>query len=63
MTGAINPDGSIDRVGNIDDKVSAAATFGANVIIVPETQEYRSKGILVIGASNIHEVLKYIVAS
>ena len=63
VTGAINPDGSIDRVGNIDDKVSAATTFGANVIIVPETQEYRSKGILVIGASNIQEVLKYVVAS
>lgn len=63
VTGTIKPDGSIGSVGSIEDKISAATGFGANVVLVPDSQEPQSSHILVIGVSNIEDVMKYLVVS
>ncbi len=38
MTGTINPDGSIGKVGGLIEKASASARFGANKFLVPPEQ-------------------------
>lgn len=40
MTGTINPDGSIGRVGNIIEKAIAVAKAGGKIFLVPEGQKY-----------------------
>jgi hypothetical protein len=63
VTGTIEPDGSIGSIGSVEDKVNAAIGFGASVVLVPEPQESRSSHILVIGVSDIDDVMKYLAAS
>jgi hypothetical protein len=63
VTGTIKPDGSISNVGGIEDKINAAAAFGAKMMLVPESQESKISGMLIVGVSNIKEVMKYLVVS
>jgi uncharacterized protein len=38
MTGTINPDGSVGRVGGIMEKADAAGKYGAKIFLVPDKQ-------------------------
>jgi len=57
LTGSISEDGTVGRVGSLGEKLVAAETFGAEVMLVPESQDFDSDRIDVIGVSNIHEVM------
>jgi predicted ATP-dependent protease len=63
VTGTIKPDGSVGSVGSVEDKIDAAAAFGASIMLVPKYQEPQSSHILVIGVSNIDDVMKYLAVS
>jgi uncharacterized protein len=63
VTGTINPNGSVGRVGSIAEKSEAALDFGANVLLVPEAQHFNSDKMIVVGVSDIDEVMKYLIAS
>lgn len=63
VTGTINPNGTVGRVGSIGEKTEAAMDFGANVLLVPESQEFESAQIVVVGVLDIEEVVKYLVVS
>ena len=63
VTGTIKPDGSISNVGGIEDKIDAAAAFGAKMMLVPESQESKISGMLIVGVSDMKEVMKYLVVS
>ena len=63
VTGTINPNGTVGRVGSIGEKTEAAMDFGANVLLVPESQEFESGRIVVIGVLDIDEVVKQLVVS
>jgi len=62
ITGTIKSDGTIGNVGGLDEKADAAADFGAEVILVPEAQEFDHDSISVIGVSDIDDVLRYLVS-
>ena len=61
ITGTIRNDGTIGNVGGLDEKADAAADFGAEIILVPKTQEFDHDSISVIGVSDIDDVLKYLL--
>ena len=63
VTGAINPNGSIGQVGSIGSKTDAAIGFGAHELLVPQSQEFKSSNIFVIGVSGIQQVMKYLTVS
>lgn len=62
VTGTINPNGTVGRVGSIGEKAEAALDFGANILLVPESQEFESGRIVVVGVLDIDEVIKYLIA-
>jgi uncharacterized protein len=61
VTGSINPNGTVGRVSSIDEKTEAALDVGASVLLVPESQEFDSNRIVVVGVLDIDEVVKYLV--
>lgn len=62
ITGTIKNDGTIGNVGALDEKVNAAADFGAQIILVPEAQAFDHNSISVIGVSDMNDVLRYLVS-
>ena len=62
VTGTIKPDGTIGSVGSLDAKTEAAIDFGAHVLIVPESQDFQSDRMAVVGTSDIDDVLRYLIA-
>jgi uncharacterized protein len=63
LTGTINPNGTVGRVGSIEEKTEAALDFGAVMLLVPASQEFDSDKIVVVGVLDIDEVVKYLVVS
>jgi PDZ domain-containing secreted protein len=63
VTGSIGEDGSVGRVGGLEAKAVAAAEFGAEAMIVPESQEFESELVPVIGVSDIGELMQQLGAS
>jgi PDZ domain-containing secreted protein len=63
ITVTINPNGTVGKVGSLEEKNEAALDFGANVLLVPESQEFDSERIIVVGVLDIDEVVKYLVVS
>jgi len=61
ITGAIEPDGKIGAVGSIMAKADAAVNFGATLMLVPESQQFQSEEIQVVGVSDIEEVVDYLI--
>jgi ATP-dependent Lon protease len=59
VTGTISQDGKIGRIGSLEEKTDAAATFGAKTVLVPKSQEFESEQVLVIGVSDIGELMNY----
>jgi len=59
ITGTIEEDGDIGKVGSIEEKVDAAREYGAHTVLVPEGQEIEAEDIEVIGVSNVEEALYY----
>jgi PDZ domain-containing secreted protein len=57
LTGSISEDGTVGRVGSLEQKVVAADTFGAQVMLVPESQEFDSDLMSVVGVSDINEIM------
>lgn len=57
LTGSISEDGTVGRVGSLEAKVVAADTFGAEVMLVPESQEFDSDVMSVVGVSDIDEAM------
>jgi uncharacterized protein len=62
VTGTINPNGTVGKVGSIVEKTEAAMDFGAVILLVPESQEFESGRIVVVGVLDIDEVMKYLIA-
>jgi predicted S18 family serine protease len=62
VTGTIKPDGSVGVVGSIPEKTEAAMDFGAHILVVPEVQDFPSDRLVVIGASEIDDILRYLIA-
>ena len=57
VTGSISEDGTVGRIGSLEEKIIAANTFGAKAILVPESQEIESDTLAVIGVSGIDEIM------
>ena len=57
VTGSISEDGTVGRIGSLEEKIVAANTFGAEAILVPESQEVESDTLTVIGVSGIDEII------
>ncbi len=47
MTGTINPDGTIGKVGGVLEKAGAAGKYGAKLMLVPAGQSYYPEGACV----------------
>lgn len=62
VTGTIEPNGTIGTVGNIESKTEAALDFGANILLVPAEQEFDSNRMVVVGVSDIDDVMRYLLA-
>lgn len=62
VTGSISDDGTVGRVGSLEEKIVAANTFGAKAILVPESQEIESDTLVVIGVSDIDEIMAQLTA-
>ena len=60
VTGTIELDGTVGRIGGLQEKAQAAADFGAKTLLVPEEQEFNDPSIEIVGVSNIDDVMKYI---
>ena len=60
ITGTIELDGTVGRVGGLEEKAQAAADFGAKTLLVPEEQEFDDAYIGIAGVSDIDDVMKYI---
>lgn len=61
ITGTINPNGTVGRVGSVGEKIEAAIDFGSNTMLVPKAQEVDSEKIVVVGVLDIDDVVKYLV--
>ncbi len=59
VTGTISQDGTIGRIGSLEEKADAAGTFGVETVLVPKSQEFESEQVLVIGVSDISELMNY----
>ena len=59
VTGTINQDGTIGRIGSLEEKTDAAETFGVETLLVPKSQEVESEQVHVIGVSDMTELMKY----
>jgi len=62
VTGSISEDGTVGRIGSLEEKVIAADTFGAEAMLVPESQEFESKMLPVIGVSDINEIMDHLTS-
>jgi Lon protease-like protein len=60
VTGTIELDGTVGRIGALEEKAQAAANFGAKTLLVPEEQEFNDASIEIVGVSDIDDVLRYI---
>ena len=63
VTGSVNEDGTIGRIGSLQEKLVAADAFDAEAMLVPASQEFESDTIPVIGVSDIHELMERLRAS
>lgn len=63
VSGTINPNGTVGRVGSVEEKAEAAIDFGASILLVPEAQHFNSERVIVVGVSDIDELMKYLIAS
>ena len=63
VTGSISDDGQVGRVGGLEEKLIAAEDFGAEAMIVPESQEFESASIPVIGVADLGELMEMLEAS
>lgn len=63
VTGTIEPNGRVGTVGSVTDKTEAARDFGANILLVPESQEFESGSIVVVGVTDIDDIMKYLIES
>jgi uncharacterized protein len=61
VTGTINPNGSVGRVGGLEEKVEAASEYGAHVLLVPKSQDIDSTKMAVVGVLDIEEVAKHLI--
>ncbi|HEY7734467.1 MAG TPA: S16 family serine protease [Nitrososphaera sp.] len=59
VTGTISQDGTIGRIGSLEEKTDAAETFGVETVLVPKSQEFDSEQVHVIGVSDMTELMKY----
>lgn len=57
LTGSISEDGIVGRIGSLEEKVVAADAFGAEAMLVPESQEFESDVLTIIGVSDIDDVM------
>ncbi len=62
ITGTIESDGTIGRVGDILKKAEAARDYGARVFLVPKGQGIRLKGLTVVEVESIYDVMKYVLS-
>jgi PDZ domain-containing secreted protein len=58
VTGSIDEDGTLGRVGSIEEKIVAAHAFGADAMLVPESQEFESETLPVVGVADIAELME-----
>ncbi len=59
VTGTISQDGTIGRIGSLEEKTDAAGTFGVETVLVPKSQEFESEQVHVIGISDMSDLMKY----
>lgn len=62
-TGSISESGSVEPVGNIRSKVSAARSAGYETILVPDGQAFEANGIRVIEVATVEEAIEYALDS
>jgi len=62
VTGSISEDGTVGRIGSLEAKLVAADTFGAEAVLVPESQEFESDTLDVIGVSDINEIMEHLTS-
>lgn len=60
VTGSIELDGTVGRIGGVEEKARAAADFGAKTLLVPEEQVFDDASIQIVGVSDIDDVMNYI---
>jgi predicted ATP-dependent protease len=60
ITGTIEQDGTVGRIGGLDEKADAASDFGADTMLVPDDQEFDHDSINIIGVSDIDDVMGYL---
>ena len=63
VTGTIELDGTVGRIGGLEEKAQAAADFGAKTLLVPQEQEFDDSTIQIVGVSDIDDVVKYITVN
>ena len=56
MTGTIEPDGTIGKVGGVDKKAEAARSQGASKFLVPKGQKVTVSGIDIVEVATINDV-------
>jgi predicted ATP-dependent protease len=61
ITGTIEPDGTVGRIGGLEEKTKAAVDSGATTLLVPEEQEYDDPSIRIVGISDIDDVMRYLI--
>jgi predicted ATP-dependent protease len=62
VTGSISEDGTVGRIGSLEEKLAAADIFGAETMLVPKSQEFESDAMQVIGVSNIDELMQQLTS-
>ena len=63
VTGSINEEGTVGRIGSLQQKLDAAQAFGADAVLVPKAQEFESEDTLVIGVSDLDELMEHLSVS
>jgi predicted ATP-dependent protease len=63
VTGTIQPNGTIGKVGGISAKAEAAIDFGADKLLVPSGQEFSDNRIEIEGVADIEELAGRIIRS
>jgi ATP-dependent Lon protease len=63
VTGSILEDGTIGEIGGLEEKAEAASVFGVDTMLVPKSQEFNSEDLVVIGVSDIDEMMRYLAKS
>lgn len=56
VTGAIESDGTIGSVGGLQGKADAAADYGAEMLLVPDGQEFHDSRIEIEGVEDINDL-------